>query len=88
MCDAVRACVRQNVGWLTNVTKFKHPEDPQLGFLTIVAVEAVKEKKYLIVRENYWMCNLGTMFQGMNTRKDSKTDLQGIRGRERERMVY
>ena len=46
---------------------------PQLGFLTIVAVEAVKEKKDLMVRENYWMCNLGTTFKGMNTRKDLNT---------------
>ena len=44
-----------------DVTKLKHPEDPQLGFLTIVAVEAVKEMKDLIVRENYWMCNMGTI---------------------------
>ena len=28
-----------------HVTKFKHPEDPQLGFLTIVAIEAVKKRK-------------------------------------------
>ena len=68
-----------------HVTKFKHPEDPQLGFLIIVAVEAVKWKKEedLTVRENYWMCNLGTIFKGMNTRKDStQTALQGKRERE------
>ena len=57
-------------GVADHVKKFKHPEDPQLGFLTIMAVEAVKEKKDLIVWENYWMCNLGTIFKGMNTRKD------------------
>ena len=28
-----------------HVTNFKHPKYPQLGFITIVAVEAVKEKK-------------------------------------------
>ena len=38
-------------GVADHVTKFKHPEDPQLGFLTIVAVEVVKEKKDLIVWE-------------------------------------
>ena len=59
-----------------HVTKFKHPGDPQLGFLTIVAVEEVKEKKDLIVRETYWMCNLGTIFKGMNTRKDLNTVLK------------
>ena len=56
-----------------NVTNFKHPEDPQSGFLTIMAVEAVKEKKDLIVWESYWMCNLGTIFKGMNPRKDLNT---------------
>ena len=58
------------------VTNFKHPEDPPLAFLTIVAAEAVKEKKDLTVRENYWMCNLGTIFKCMNTRKDLNTVLK------------
>ena len=53
-----------------HVTRFPHPDDPQLDFLTIVAVEAVREKRNLIVRENYWLCNLGTIFKGMNSRKD------------------
>ena len=73
-----------------HVTKCKHPEDPQLGFLTIVAVEVVKEKKDLIVRENYWMCNLVTIFKGMNTRKDLNTvlkDRSSKRERERENSL-
>ena len=73
-----------------HVTNFKHPEDPQFGFLTIVAVEAVKEKKDLIVRNNYWMCNLGTIFKGMNTRKDLNTvlkDRSSKRERERENSL-
>ena len=66
-----------------------------------MAVEAVKEKKDLIVLENYWMCNLGTIFKGMNTRKDLNTVFKyrssknvrereggGQRERERERIVY
>ena len=32
-------------GVADNVTRFPNPDDPQLGFLTIVAVEAVKNKK-------------------------------------------
>ena len=79
-------------GVADHVTKFKHPEDPQLGFLIIVAVEAVKEKKDLIARENYWLCSLGTIFKAMNTRKDLNTVLKQIlmreRERERERVVY
>ena len=57
-------------GVADHVTRFPHPDDPQLDFLTIVAVEAVREKRNLIVRENYWLCNLGTIFKGMNSRKD------------------
>ena len=75
-------------GVADHVTKFKHPEYPQLRFLIIVAVEAVKEKKDLIVRENYWMCNLDTIFKGMNTRKDLNTvlkDRSSKNERERER---
>ena len=77
-------------GLLQNVTKFKHPEDPQLGFLIIVAVEAVKEKKDLIARENYWLCSLGTIFKAMNTRKDLNTvlkDRSSKRERERENSL-
>ena len=65
-----------NCGVTDHVTKFKQPEDPQLGFITTVAVEAVKEKKDLMVREHFWMCNLGTIFNGMNTRKDLNTVLK------------
>ena len=57
-------------GVADHVTRFPHPDDPQLDFLTIVAVEAVRGKKYLIVREDYWLCNLGAIFKGMNSRKD------------------
>ena len=61
---ATKCCVADHV------TRFPHPDDPQLDFLTIVAVEAVREKRNLIVRENYWMCNYGTILKGMNSRKD------------------
>ena len=40
-------------GVADHVTRLPHPDDPQLDFLTIVAVEAVREKRNLIVRENY-----------------------------------
>ena len=69
--------------------KIKKPEDPQLGFLTIVVAEAVKENKDLNVRENYWTSNLGTIFKGMNTRKNLSTVLKDRSPkREREREVY
>ena len=63
-------------------TNFKHPEDPPIGFLTIVAVEAVKEKKDFMVRENYWICNLGTIFK---ERLEYSTERQIFKELERER---
>ena len=57
-------------GVADHVTRFPHPDDPQLDFLTIVAVEAVREKRNLIVRENHWLCNLGTVFKRMSFGKD------------------
>ena len=49
-------------GVANHVTRFPYPDDPLLDFLTIVAVDAVREKKDLIVRENYWLCSLGTIY--------------------------
>ena len=59
-----------------HVTKCKHPEDPQFGFLTIVAKTAVKEKKDLIAREYYWMCK---------ERLEHSTERQEFKELERER---
>ena len=59
-------------GMADHVTRCPHPDDPQLGFLMIVAVTGGREKIQLIVRENYRLCNLGTIFKGMNSRKDLK----------------
>ena len=50
-------------GVADHVTRFPHFDDPTLDFLMIVAVEAVREKRNLIVREKYWLCNLGTIFK-------------------------
>ena len=33
-------------------------------------VSKVREKRNLIVRENYWLCNPETVFKVMNSRKD------------------
>ena len=49
-------------GVADHVTRFPYPDDPQLDFLTITEVEAGREKRDLIVRENSCLCNLGTIF--------------------------
>ena len=74
-----------------HVTKFKHPEDPQLGFLTIVAVEVVKEKKDLIVWEPSSRYKHKERLEHSTQRKIFKElERERDRGRERhrERMVY
>ena len=47
-----------------------HPEDQDLLYLRITALEHVTRDQDLASRELYWMCNLGTIFVGLNTRKD------------------
>ena len=62
-----------------HVTKIMHPEDPQLGFLTIMAAEAMKEKKDQNVLENYWIHVQSQHHLQGYEHKYSKADLQGIR---------
>ena len=52
-----------------------HPQDPEYGFLYIVAIEAVRNEDQLLSREIYWQANLGTLFNGLNQRKDLNTAL-------------
>ena len=54
----------------------KHPEDPQLNFLSIHAVESVNTEDGLLHRETYWQANFGTMFTGLNQRTDFGHSLQ------------
>ena len=59
-----------------HVTKFKHPEDPQLGFLTIVTVEAVKEKERPDCPGKLLDVQPGHHLQEYDTRKDLSTALK------------
>ena len=47
-----------------------HPVDAQLKFLDIIAIESVDNEKQLLARETWWQCHLGTIFDGLNIRKD------------------
>ena len=44
--------------------------DAQLKFLDIIAIESVDNEKQLLARETWWQCHLGTIFDGLNIRKD------------------
>ena len=48
----------------------EHPNDPQVNCLQIFAIEAVSDEEKLLSRETWWQCNLGTIFEGLNIRKD------------------
>lgn len=56
-----------------HVSKYTHPDDPELQFLRIIPIEKVAREEDLLERETFWMCNLGTVFAGMNSRKDYNT---------------
>ena len=47
-----------------------HPEDVNFGYLCMIPIEAVEDEERLLHREIYWQCNLGTLFTGLNQRKD------------------
>ena len=47
-----------------------HPVDAQFKFLEIIAIESVEDEKQLLARETWWQCHLGTIFEGINIRKD------------------
>lgn len=62
-----------------HVTKCTHPEDPNMAIFYHGRQRS--KRKDLAVCDNYWMCNLGTIFRGMSIRKDLNTVLKN---RERE----
>ena len=47
-----------------------HPNDITFSYLQIFAIEAVSDEIYLVRRETWWQCNLGTIFKGLNVTKD------------------
>ena len=57
-----------NVSW--HVCKESHPESENLDFLQIFAIDSVSDEKKLLQKETFWMCNLGTIFTGLNDRQD------------------
>ena len=48
----------------------EHPVDAQFKFLEIIAIESVEDEKQLLARETWWQCHLGTIFEGINIRRD------------------
>ena len=47
-----------------------HPNDANLRFLKIFPVETVTTEDRLLDRELFWQANLGTVFNGLNHRRD------------------
>ena len=70
---------RENKCRLTqHVLRLQHPEDVDVPFLEIYAVEAVEREEDLLQRELFWQANFGTVFKGsgLNFRKDLNTVLK------------
>ena len=59
-----------------HVNAIPHPNDPQALFLQIFAIESVDHEDKLLSRETWWQCNLGTIFEGLNIRKDLQSMLK------------
>jgi len=50
-----------------------HPPDPNFAFLKIFAIDCVHAEHRLLEKEIWWQCNLGSIFVGLNIRKDFNT---------------
>ena len=53
-----------------------HPEVKKyqpLHFVSIILLESVKNEANLLTRESWWQNNIGTMFFGLNKRKDTRS---------------
>ena len=52
-----------------------HHGGTDLACLEIFAIDAVNDEKQLGPREMWWQCNVGTLFVGLNSRKDFQSML-------------
>ena len=50
-----------------------HPADPELGFLTVLPIESIKNKNNLLEKEVWWQENIGVHKFGLNKRNDLAT---------------
>jgi hypothetical protein len=55
-----------------------------ISSLRVTLVDSVRKEKDLKIREDSWMCNLGTLFVGLNSRNEvlshSRVNYGGNRG--------
>ena len=50
-----------------------HPDDPELTFLTVLPIVAVRRKTQLLETEVWWQENVGVLKFGLNKRNDLAT---------------
>ena len=62
-----------------HVCQSDHPKDASLPFLEVVAVDAASSEEELLKKEISYQCNLGTLFSGLNARKDFHSMSRGKR---------
>ena len=56
-----------------HASEMVHPVDPELKFLTVLPIDAVKNKTQLLEKEVWWQENVGVHKFGLNKRNDLAT---------------
>ena len=56
-----------------HASEMVHPVDPDLKFLTVLPIDAVKTKAQLLEKEVWWQENVGIHKFGLNKRNDLAT---------------
>ena len=54
-------------------TNIPHPTDPELKFLTVLPIDAIKRKTNLLEKEVWWQENVGVHKFKLNKRNDLAT---------------
>ena len=66
-------CLKKQVRKCTmsrHTTVVPHPDDREFNYLEFIPIEHVPDKNNLLSRESWWQCNFGSIFKGLNLRKD------------------
>ena len=57
----------------SHANEMPHPADPDLKFLTVLPIDAVRTKAQLLSKEVWWQENVGVHKFGLNRRNDLAT---------------
>ena len=66
-----------------HVTEIQHPVSANFDYLKIHVIDSVSNESQLLQKELFWQANLGTIFNGLNSRTDLHTMMV-----KKNRIVY